>query len=604
MATPPAILLKPLAPLLASLRGYNAAALRGDVLAGLTVAVIAIPQSMAYAVIAGVPAQYGLYTVIIQCLVGSLFNSMRLLSVGPINTQSLLVASTVTLAMREFGELPPDRAASLYLQLVLALTILKGAMQLVFAAARLGVLVRYVSTSVLVGFTAGAGVLIAAGQLGHFLGIHTDRNGELWPGLIGIAQQIGPHLAEVNVRAVGLGVLALAIVLGAGAISRLVPGPLLAVAVTGAVVASLGWSDAQVPLLPPLPSGLPAFSAPVEGLGHWDSLFSGALALSLLGLMEAYAIGRSIAAKTGDRVSANQELFAQGLTNLVSGFFQCIPGSGSFSRTALNYYAGAKTGFSGIFNAAFVAVIFLLAVDYARYVPLTTLAAILFVIAAGLIDWRYFRRLLRSERADAVVCLGTFLATLLLPLAYAVFVGVFLNLALYLRKASQLHMAEMVRTKAGSYVERPLTTKGGGESDVIFIQMEGDLFFALADELQDRLTDLTMAGYKVVIFRLKRTHSIDATILAVLEAWARRMQQQGRHIILCGLKEELLDKLKAYGLVDLIGRANVFPTGYGVFTSAKAALHRAREILGSSIDEEGLGDDQDDDDPKKWSYSI
>lgn len=600
------LLLTPFRPMMDSLRGYNTRSLRGDVLAGLNVAVVAIPQSMAYAVIAGVPAEYGLYTVIVQCLVGSLLNSMPLLQVGPINTQALLVASTVTLVMREHRELDAEAAAGLYLQLVLALTILKGAMQIVFSLARLGILVRYVSTSVLVGFTAGAGVLIAAGQIGPFLGIKTQRGAEQWPGLVGIGQQLWPHASEVNWRALALGTGALAVVLAARAVSRLAPGPLLAVVATGAAVALAGWGPGEVNLVPPLPSGLPTWHVPVEGLVMWESLLSGALALGLLGLMEAYAIGKSLAAKTGDRVSANQELLAQGFTNLVSGFFQCIPGSGSFSRSALNYYSGAKTGLSGIFNAVFVAVIFVLLSPHARYVPLPALAAILFVIAAGLIDWRYFRRLLRSERADAAVCLGTFVATLSLPLAYAVFVGIFLNLALYLRRASQLHMAEMVPTKAGSYVERPLKTREGGHGDVIFIQLEGDLFFALADELQDRLTDLSIGGYRVVIFRLKRTHSIDATILAVLEAWCRHMNEQGRHVLLCGVKEELLDKLRTYGLVDVIGRANVFAAGFGVFTSAKAALQRAREILGSSIDEEGLDQDDDDEagDPKSWSYSI
>ena len=567
-------------------RRYNLRKARADAIAGLTVAVVAVPQSMAYAIIAGVPPQYGLYTVIIQCLVGSLFNSQKFLSVGPINTQSLLVAATVTRLLVEFTEpgIDPDQ---LYLQLVFALTFTKGLIQIALAAAHLGNLVRYVSQSVIIGFTAGAGVLIAGGQLPNFLGFSTTREASNWPGLVGSFQRLIPHIDETSLYSVGIGVLSLLIVIGMRYVSRLAPGPLLAVIASAAVVAFAGWDASMLPLVKPLPEGLPALTSPHITWARSEALFGGALALALLGLMEAYSIGKTIAVKTGDRISANQELLSQGFTNFVSSFFQCIPGSGSFSRSALNYYAGAKTLYAGVFNATFVAIIFLVFAKQAKYIPMASLAAILFVIAYGLVDWRSFRRILRTSRADAIVCAATFFATLLIPLEYAVFVGIVLNIALYMRRASHLHMNEMVRARGGPMQERPITDRSG-KSSVVFLSLEGDLFFGVADELQTQLSTVAGSGVRVIILRLKRTHMIDATVLGVLDQFAGGMKEYDKHVLLCGVKPELHDRMRSFGLSQTIGEENIFETQFGVFSSAKSALRRARDLVGQSIDADDL----------------
>jgi len=603
----------PFEPVQEGLRDYNLPSLhpnwrnvRADAMAGLTVAVVAVPQSMAYAIIAGVPPEYGLYTVIFQCLIGSLFNSQKFLSVGPINTQSLLVASTVTQAMRVFGDLTPEQYNMFYLQLTIALTLLKGVMQMGMAFMRLGALVRYVSTSVIVGFTAGAAVLIAAGQVNNFLGFSVQRSSDNWPGLVGVVQRLLPHMHEIQWWAVGLGVGALVIMIVLRMISRMLPGPLIAVVATAAAVGAFGLTQEDLPLVKPLPSGLPSFTVPAEGLAQWDVLLGGALALSLLGLMEAYSIGKAIVLKTGQRISANRELFSQGTTNLVTSFFQCIPGSGSFSRSALNHYAGAATCFSGVFNSLFVAAIFLGAGPFATYIPMTALAAVLFVIAAGLIDWRYMRRLLHTDRADAAVCMGTFAATLFLPLSYAVFLGIFLNIALYLRRASSLHLVEMVQTASGPYEERPIEEdhevgERRNQRQVMLLQLEGDLFFGLADELQDRLATVRASEAKVVIIRLKRTHSIDATALGVLDQFVIDMRAEDRYVLVCGLRTEMINRMARFGLAATIGEENIFPAQFGVFTSTKQALRRAKEIIGSSIDEDGF---EKQDQMQGWAYQI
>ena len=575
------------------LAGYRPKTLRRDALAGLSVAVLELPQAVAYAVVAQVPPQYGIYTSIVHGVLAALFSSNEHLASGPTNTQSLLVAAAVS-------QIVDPGNAELYLQLVIGIGLIKGLIQLLFAAARMGNLVRYVSSSVMVGFAAGAGVLIAVGQVPSFLGIEVGEARRL-PGVVGEVEAWLPHLRDVNPLAVALGCGTLLIVLAMRWASPLLPGPLVGVVLPAAAVWLAGWTAAEVPLLGPLPEGVPWPAWPEMSLAHAEALLGGAFALALLGMIETVSIGKVLTSRAGEgRINANQEFFAQGIANAVGSFFHAIPGSASFTRSALNQMAGGQTRLAAVFGAGFVLAIFLLFADAARYVALPSLAAILFVIAYTLIDWRAIRRIVASSREDAVVCGITFAAALLLPLAYAIYVGIFLNIALYLRQASRLHLAEMVHTPAGPFLERPIRDKTG-DQQVMFLQLEGDLFFGVADELQDRLTALAHSGLRVVILRLKRTHSIDATVLGVLERFIQQMHQRQAHVLLCGVKPDLMERLESYGLLAKLGKPNVFPAAYGVFTSAKQALQRAKQLLSSSLDADHI---REMDEREGWAFEI
>lgn len=586
-------LLQPLRAPIDTARDYSWTKLRRDLLAALTVSVVEVPQAMAYALVAGVPPEYGIYTSIFQGIVGALFSSSEHMATGPTNTQSLLVASII-------HRMSPAATPEDYLHLVFALTFLKGLIQLAFAAARMGDMVRYVSRSVLAGLVSGAGVLIFVGQLPHLMGI--DVRGTQTPlvGAPGSLHQLIQKIDTLNPQALLVGLGCLLVIVGLRAVWRFLPGSLVAVAGSAAVVAAMGWGAANLPLVGEIPRGLPRPVNPWPGLLEAESLLGGALALALLGMIESVAIAKSIAAKTGERISANQEFFTQGFKNALTSFLQCIPGSGSFSRSALDYEAGAATRFAAVFNALFVAAIFLLFSEQASRIPLASLAAVLLVIAVNLVDWRYLSRVSRVSKADAAVCLATFFATLTLPLEYAVFVGIFLNLGLYLRTAGRLHVAEMIASgRDGAFEERPIRDTSG-QQRVIFLAVEGDLFFGVADELRDQLDRLRRGGVRVVILRLRRTHSIDATVLHVLDDFARAMRKQDRHVVLCGVKSELLRQLAAFGLVGVIGADNVFETGHGVFAGAKAALARARHLVGESLDTAGVDEHESD----EWAYSI
>jgi SulP family sulfate permease len=404
----------------------------------------------------------------------------------------------------------------------------------------------------------------------------------------------------VNWQAIAAGTAVVVIVVGMRWISRLLPGALVAIAVAAVLVGWVGWN---IPRIDAIPHVLPHFQVPSLGWLQVEQLIGGATALAVIGLLESVAIAKSIALRTGADINPNQECFSQGFKNTVSSFFQCIPGSGSFTRTALDYAAGAQTRFAAVYSAIFVAIIVWLFADLAHMIPRAALAGLLFVIAVGLIEWHYVPRTLRSSRPDAAVYLMTFTATLLLPLEFAIFVGIFLNIALYLRQASRLHLSEIVETSSGGPFKEKELTDRSGTRQVLFLQIEGDLFFGVADELRDRLSPMLRpdSNARVVIFRLRRTHSVDSTVLHVLEQFTRDMQQRGRHVILCGVRPELMPVLKNFGLLQLIGPENVFETTFGVYTSAKEAFARARHFVGSSIDTHSIDAGIEE---EAWVYEI
>jgi len=557
-------------PIVRTFRTYRARDLPHDLLAGLTVSVVDLPQSMAFAVIAGVPAVYGLYTAIFLAFLGALFTSSRFLSVGPTNTQSLLIAATVSRLTDD-----PD----MYVQLVIALAFVKGAIQLLFAAVRMGQFVRYVSATVMIGFTAGAGVLIFAEQVPNFLGFARTHGGaEHLPGVLDVFRDVAQHTADINPHALILGAGSLLVMLLLRRVSEVIPGPLIAVGLSAIVVANAGWTDVTV--VGALPHGLPAIQLPELDVPTIERLLPGALALALLGMLESVAIAKSIAHKTGQRIDADQEFFGQGFANLVGSLFQSMPGSGSFSRTALQYTVGARTRVASLFCAVANAVFFLALAPLAHDIPLASLAAILFYVAYKLIDGRAIWRILRSSRTDAVVTLVTFGSALLLPLTYAIYVGIFLNLALYLKRASQLHLLQMVPVAASGFREEPVDPGEEPDDDILILQLEGDLFFGVADELEDRLRAIEAGPTRVVIFRLKRTHSIDAAILFVLDRFVERMHRGDRHVLLCGVPSDARKALRGFGLEERLGEDQVWAAVPDTFSTTRMALDRARALIG------------------------
>jgi sulfate permease, SulP family len=389
--------------------------LRADALAGLTGAIVVLPQAIAFATLAGLPPQHGLYAAVLPCIVAALFGSSRLMVTGPANAISL---TTMALLAPLAAVGSPD-----YVRLALTLALLVGVMQLLLGLARVGALVDKVPHAVVVGFTAGAAVLIVASQLGTLAGVNLPRGLSVWTTVRTLAERAG----EVNPAALIAVAATVLLAILARPWSRWVPAMLVAV-VGGAVVAALVARAApQWPALavvPPLPGPVPPLSWPDLSIDTVRSLFGATLVMTLLALTEASAIARAMARRRGDTLDGNQEFIGQGLANIAGSFFSSMPTSGSFNRSGVNAEAGARTPLAAICAAVFLVVILVFVAPLASWLPLAVVAGLLVVVAWGLFDVGEMRRIWRDEPQERAGLLVTLIATVTLSLEWAILLGI------------------------------------------------------------------------------------------------------------------------------------------------------------------------------------
>jgi len=392
----------------------NRASLRQDALAGLTGALIVLPQGIAYAAIAGLPPEYGLYCAIGPALVAALFGSSWHLVSGPTAAISIVV----------FSALAPLAApgSPQYILLALTLGFLVGAVQLAVGLARLGRLAHHISHSVVVGFTSGAAFLIAASQLKHFFGL----KGVTASGFFGQLSQTMTLLPQAQIQIAAVGTLALVAAIASRFIHRGIPHMIVGMVAAGFLAAWLGG----VPTVGELPAALPRLSVPSFDLAIWSQLGISAAIIAVLALTEAIAIARSVALRSGQKIDSNQEVVGQGLSNLAGSFLSGYPSSGSFTRSGLNFDAGAKTPLAAVFASLFLMIILALIARWITYLPMAAMAGILFLVAWGLIDRKEIVAIFRGPRHERVVLMVTFVATLVVQLEYAVFIGIAVSLLL------------------------------------------------------------------------------------------------------------------------------------------------------------------------------
>jgi sulfate permease, SulP family len=389
-------------------------ALRADALAGLTGAVVVLPQGVAFATLAGMPPQYGLYAAMLPCIVAALFGSSRLMVTGPANAISLTTMALVA-PLAAVG-------SPRYVTLVLTLALLVGVMQLLLGLARVGKVVDKVPHSVVVGFTAGAAVLIVTSQLGTALGLALPRG----QSVLATIQAVAARWHEINPAALIVTAVTVLLAIVARPFTRWVPAMLVAV-VGGSIGA---WLMARgmphwpaLVTVPPLPSALPPLSWPDLRIDTVRSLFGATLVMTLLKLTEAIAIAKAMARRYGDTLDSNQEFIGQGLANVVAAFSSGMPASGSFNRSGLNAEAGARTPLSAVFASVFLVVILVFVSPLAKWLPLAVVSSLLFVVAWGLLDTREMRRLWRDEPVERAGLLVTLIATVTLSLEWAILLG-------------------------------------------------------------------------------------------------------------------------------------------------------------------------------------
>lgn len=550
------------------LRAEGAPDLRADVLAALTVAVLTVPQALAYAVIAGVPPAMGLYAATVPTVVGSLFRSSRHVITGPSNALSLLTAAVI-------GELTVVEPATAAVALCLGV----GLWQLIFGALRLGALVDYISRPVVQGYITGAAVLILATQLSLLTA--TDVPPGALP--VRLAAWLST-LGQAHAPTVALSASTIVLVL---ALRRFAPRwPALLIALAAGLVASVALSlatrgVATIADAGAIPRALPPLSLPDASLAL--ALWPGALACTVLSLVESTSVARDIASRTGQRLDSSTEFFGQGMANLAGAFFSAYPTSGSLGRSAVNERVGARSRLSGALSGVVMIGVLLLLAPLLDHVPLSVLAGMVVVVAFDLIDLPALGATLRAGRADAAALVVTVLGTWTLRLDLAIGLGVAISLMLFLHRARLLVVSELAVDRAGRLRELPpgATPERGTCEAVRVLHVEGTLFFGASGELRAAMeAALQEPELRVLLLRLKRTRGLDATTAAVLAETAERARAHGQTLLLAGLRPAALGVLQRTGASARVGEDNIFPTEPAWLLAVRRAMARASELAG------------------------
>ena len=539
-------------PALDSLRRYTLADARADTVAGLSVAAVAVPQAMAYAMIAGLPVEYGLYTAIFMTAIGAVLDSSRQLINGPTNAISIALLSAIGAI-----EAPDER-----LQAAFVMAFLIGVVQLAISLLRMGDLTRYISHSVIVGFTAGASLLLVLDQMKNLLGlqavgdVHDHFLVRFFRTLTEGGSVHGPTLA-VGVAAVGL-VLAFRWIKGRlGWV--LFPELLVVVSLLAWVTAAFQLDQQGIRVIGEIPARLPGFQVPHLEAGLVRELSGSALAIGLLGLLEAIAMAKSIAAVTRQKIDLNQQCLSEGLANLGGSFFQCMPGSGSLTRSAINQQAGARTQWSGVVSAIAVAAIMLLLAPYARFIPRAALAGILMLTATRMVNLHDLRYHLKASRFDAVIVLTTAVSAFAISIEFCVLIGTFLSFLLAVPRTGNMLLTEFVVTPDGGIHERLPGDHVCGR--VLIFGLEGEMFFGSSVALDAHLEEIEARvgpETEVVVLRLKRARNPDAVGIAHLEGTVHRLQARGVRVVLCGVRPEFLAVMDGCGLAATLDPEQVF----------------------------------------------
>jgi SulP family sulfate permease len=544
----------------------NRSSLRDDLVAALTGAIVVLPQGVAFATIAGMPPEYGLYAGMVPAIIAALFGSSWHLVSGPTTAASIVLFSSLS-ALAEPG-------SAQYVQLALTLTLMVGAIQLFMGLARLGTLVNFISHSVVVGFTAGAAVLIAASQLKNFFGVALPRGVgpvETVHSLITHADAINPYVMAVGGATLVAGI----------ALKRYLPRfpYMIGAMVVGSIVSvMLGASEHQIATVGALPSQLPPLSMPDFDLATMRSLAPAALAVTLFALTEAVSIARSLAIRAGQHIDGNQEFIGQGLSNIVGGFFSGYVATGSFNRSGLNYEAGAKTPLAAIMAGVLLMGIVLLVAPLAAYLPNAAMAGVLFLVAWGLIDVHHIKKILKASRTEATVMSVTFLSALFLDLEFAILLGVGLSLMAYLIRTSRPHLRE--RVPDPSLPKRRFNDAAHLPQCPQFrmVRIDGSLFFGAVSHVAERLREMERKDREPRNLALigSSMNFIDVAGAELLVQEAKRLRQDGRTLYLFRIKPGVKKFLERGGYMEEIGAEYVFDSKGTGLTTVVARLNHSR----------------------------
>lgn len=555
--TPPAQkpreILARLFPLLLWWPRVNRGTLRADALAGLTGAIVVLPQGVAFATIAGMPPEYGLYAAMIPAVIAALFGSSWHLVSGPTTAISIVIYSTMS-GLAEPGT--PE-----YIRLVLVVTLLTGLFQLAMGLARMGALVNFISHTVVVGFTAGAGLLIIGTQIQHFFGIPMQRGISFAETL----QQTVTGIDDIDWLVASVGMITLLTGIFFKRRHPRLPYMIFAMIAGSAYAAGLrlipGFdAGSQIETVKALSGIFPGFSAPDFSLESLRKTASIAVAITMLGLTEAVSIARAIAVRSEQRIDGNQEFIGQGLSNIAGSFFSAYASSGSFNRSGVNYDAGAQTPLAAMLSAVFLVVIVLLVAPLVQFLPVPTMAGILFMVAWGLIDTRSIRSIMRTSRAETVVLGVTLFATLFVQLEFAIYAGILLSLMLYLNRTSHPVILDVKPDPGEGSYHHSADTGLPDCPQLKCLRINGSVFFGAVDHIQQALHEIgETTPQKHLLIVASGINFVDVAGAEMFAHEARRRQRLGGGLYFYRLKDEVIGLLSRGGHLGDIGGDNIYP---------------------------------------------
>lgn len=541
--------------------------LKADMIAGFTGAVIVLPQGVAFATIAGLPPEYGLYTAMITPIVAALFGSSLHLISGPTTAISIVVFSAIS-HHAEPGT--PE-----FISLVLTITFMAGLYQLAFGLARLGKLVNFVSHTVVIGFTAGAAILIATSQMKSVLGLTLPRGESFFHTWIEIWEQ----LPAINYSVFTIALCTLVTALACKRLFPKIPNLLIGLVVGSIIAYWMTISGRTVQLVGEIPAHLPPLSMPDFSYASIKMLAPEAFAVALLGLIEAVSISRAIASKSNQRIHANQEFIGQGLSNIVGSFFSSYAGSGSFTRSGVNYAAGAKTPLSAIFAAMFLMLIILLIAPLTAYLPVAAMGGVILIVAYNLIDIHHIGQVIKNSKSETAILLTTFFATLFLELEFAIYLGVLLSLVMFLARTSTPEIVTLSIDDEGGTEKRKLIDihkKPVNQCPQLkIIRIDMSIYFGSLDYIQNRIHQIVEnENIHHILIVATGINLIDLSGEEMLATEASRLKKLGGGLYFSEVKASVYEAISKRGFVSKVGNQYFFDKKRHAISSIYKKLDR------------------------------
>lgn len=537
-------------PIAGTLGNYNKIMFRGDLSAGITVAVMLIPQGMAYAVLAGLPPVYGLYASIVPLFLYAIFGTSRHLAIGPVAMVSLLVIAGIG----DFAEPGTSR----FIQLAITTALGVGLVQFLMGFFKMGFIVNFLSHPVLSGFTSAAAIIIAASQFRNLLGIDLPRTNYVHEIALGTIQKF----TEIELITAAIGVGSIVIMMLFRKWKPTFRSALVIVVLGTAATALFSLHEQGVRIVGEVPRGLPSFETGIISMADLQLLTPIILVIALVSYMESIAVAKAIANKHGYKIDANQELIALGTANIGGAFFQSFPTTGGFSRSAVNDQAGARTPVASIISAALVALTVLFLTPLFYYLPGAVLAAIIIVAVAGLFDFKVMVRLWKTDKKDLAMLLATFFATLALGIEEGIAFGVILSLIMVIYSSSNPHSAELGRlgnTKNFRNITR--YPEAVIEDDVLIYRYDSPLYFANVEHFRDTIEDrIEERGpqLNLIVLDASAIYDIDSTGIHILEEMIKDLRVRRIDFYIADAIGPVRDRLKKCGITESMGRENFF----------------------------------------------